>query len=232
MDFLQNKRVAVIGHTFGIGKEIYEICKFNKAKTVDGFSRSNGYNILHEDANPLISKIIKEDYDIVFNNVFAPKLQTKVLKVLHQQWKDRSGKVVINTGSCSAYYSIGAANYEHDKLEQADYCIAAGRDYPSKNKCRLHNVSLGWVRSNLTEGIDDKWLLDTYEVALILVNLVNDKPYIISEMVVNSPYPDDITFKRMATTARLNASASLQDSIDLVRVGAVAENALLLKWQL
>ena len=51
-------------------------------------------------------------------------------------------------------------------------------------------------------------------------------------MVVNSPYPDDMTFKRMAMTARLNASASLQDSIDLVRVGAVAENALLLKWQL
>ena len=187
MEMLKGTKVAVTGHTSGIGKEIYEYCQFHGA-LVKGYSRSNGFDLKEGTGDTIINAILRDDPDIVFNHAWYPRAQNKILKILHTQWVDRE-KVIINTGSATCYYSIGASIYESDKAELRDYCIAKATDYPYKNKCRLHNVSMGWTNSKILDGVEDgEYFIDPYEAALVLINLAQPQNYIMSEVVCNGKF--------------------------------------------
>tara|TARA_B100001778_G_scaffold110137_2_gene90134 strand:+ start:3842 stop:4501 length:660 start_codon:yes stop_codon:yes gene_type:complete len=210
MEMLKGKKVAVTGHTSGIGKEIYDYCMFHGAE-VRGYSRSNGFNLSDSDGDHIINNILHWDADIFFNHAWVPRIQNKLLKILHTQWKSRDNKVIINTGSATCYFSIGADIYESDKAELRDYCIASAHDYPYKNKCRIHNVSMGWTNSGILDGVEDKEdFISPYEAALILINLVQPQNYVVSEICVNAlfkPMKDMVAVKNKATA---NVLASLQ----------------------
>ena len=187
MEMLKGTKVAVTGHTSGIGKEIYEYCQFHGA-LVKGYSRSNGFDLKEGTGDTIINAILRDDPDIVFNHAWYPRAQNKILKILHTQWADRE-KVIINTGSATCYYSIGASIYESDKAELRDYCIAKATDYPYKNKCRLHNVSMGWTNSKILDGVEDgEYFIDPYEAALVLINLAQPQNYVMSEVVCNGKF--------------------------------------------
>lgn len=187
MEMLKGTKVAVTGHTSGIGKEIYEYCQFHGA-LVKGYSRSNGFDLKEGTGDTIINAILRDDPEIVFNHAWYPRAQNKILKILHTQWADRE-KVIINTGSATCYYSIGASIYESDKAELRDYCIAKATDYPYKNKCRLHNVSMGWTNSKILDGVEDgEYFIDPYEAALVLINLAQPQNYIMSEVVCNGKF--------------------------------------------
>lgn len=187
MEMLKGTKVAVTGHTSGIGKEIYEYCQFHGA-LVKGYSRSNGFDLKEGTGDTIINAILRDDPDIVFNHAWYPRAQNKILKILHTQWVDRE-KVIINTGSATCYYSIGASIYESDKAELRDYCIAKATDYPYKNKCRLHNVSMGWTNSKILDGVEDgEYFIDPYEAALVLINLAQPQNYVMSEVVCNGKF--------------------------------------------
>lgn len=184
---LKGKRVAITGHTSGIGKEIYEYCQFSGAD-VKGYSRSNGFDLSNGTGDSVINDILRWDAEIVFNHAWFPRAQNKILKILHTQWKEKE-KVIINTGSATCYYSIGASIYESDKAELRDYCIAKAVDYPYKNKCRIHNVSMGWTNSKILEGVEDgEYFIDPYEAALVLINLILPQNYVMSEVVCNGKF--------------------------------------------
>ena len=212
MDFLRGKRIAVTGHTKGIGKEIYEICKFAGAETVDGLSRQTGFNLLELNGDTVINHIIHEDYDIVFNHAYIPDIQHRILKVLHTRWKNRPGKIIVNTGSTAAYYPSGLPIYEQNKLRIANYCIEAGREFPNQNQCRVHNISLGFTQSEWTEELESKYLIDAYDAALLIVNMAATNEYYVSEMVVHKPYPDDDTYSHMIRTASIVAGKDMETS--------------------
>ena len=187
MEMLKGTKVAVTGHTSGIGKEIYEYCQFHGA-LVKGYSRSNGFDLKEGTGDTIINAILRDDPEIVFNHAWYPRAQNKILKILHTQWVDRE-KVIINTGSATCYYSIGASIYESDKAELRDYCIAKATDYPYKNKCRLHNVSMGWTNSKILDGVEDgEYFIDPYEAALVLINLAQPQNYVMSEVVCNGKF--------------------------------------------
>lgn len=187
MEMLKGTKVAVTGHTSGIGKEIYEYCQFHGA-LVKGYSRSNGFDLKEGTGDTIINAILRDDPEIVFNHAWYPRAQNKILKILHTQWADRE-KVIINTGSATCYYSIGASIYESDKAELRDYCIAKATDYPYKNKCRLHNVSMGWTNSKILDGVEDgEYFIDPYEAALVLINLAQPQNYVMSEVVCNGKF--------------------------------------------
>ena len=59
-------KIAITGHSRGIGKELFDI--FKEDNQVEGFSRSNGYDISTQ--HQLISRSIK-DCDIFINNAWA-----------------------------------------------------------------------------------------------------------------------------------------------------------------
>ena len=176
---------------------------------VKGYSRSNGFDLKEGDGDKIINAILKDDPDVVFNHAWFPRAQNKILKILHTQWADRE-KVVINTGSATCYYSIGASIYEKDKAELRDYCIAKATDYPYKNKCRLHNVSMGWTNSKILDGVEDgEYFIDPYEAALVLINLVMPQNYIMTEVVCNGK------FKPLKQMVQLRDKATANVLLDL-----------------
>ena len=186
MEMLKGKKVGITGHTSGIGKEIYEYCQFHGAE-VRGYSRSNGFNMKDRDGDHIINDLLRWDCDIFFNHAWYPRVQSKLLKILYKQWKDKE-KVIINTGSASAYYAVGASIYESDKAELRDFCVARAISYPHENKCRLHNVSMGWTNSRYLTNVEDgKYWIDPYEAALVLINLAQPQNYMMTEVVKVTP---------------------------------------------
>ena len=93
MEMLKGTKVAVTGHTSGIGKEIYEYCQFHGA-LVKGYSRSNGFDLKEGTGDTIINAILRDDPEVVFNHAWYPRAQNKILKILHTQWADRE-KVII-----------------------------------------------------------------------------------------------------------------------------------------
>jgi hypothetical protein len=211
MDMLRGQRVAVTGHTSGIGLEVYQYCLHHGAD-VRGYSRSNGFDLM-KGGDDVLNDILKFDADIVFNHAWVPRVQNKIQKILHTQWKKHNNKVVISTGSATSYYSIGSDIYENDKTELREYSIQAAVSYPHTNKCRLHNVSMGWTNSAILDGVEDgEYFIDPYEAALILINLAQPQNYVVSEILVNAKFKplEDMTLLRDKATA--NVLTSLEKS--------------------
>lgn len=209
MEMLKGKKVAVTGHTSGIGKEIYQYCQFHGA-LVKGYSRSNGFDLKEGTGDKIINAILRDDPEIVFNHAWYPRAQNKILKILHTQWVKKE-KVIINTGSATCYYSIGASIYESDKAELRDYCIAKATDYPYKNKCRLHNVSMGWTNSKILNGVENgEYFIDPYEAALVLINLAQPQNYVMSEVVCNGKFKPLKDMVRVRDKATQNVLTDLQ----------------------
>ena len=90
-------KVALTGHTSGLGQAIY--AQLSNKYTVSGYSRSNGFDIgvCADQLVPLIT-----DYDIFINNAYHPTGQTELLKRMYHVWKDQP-KLIINIGSSSAH---------------------------------------------------------------------------------------------------------------------------------
>lgn len=193
------KKIAITGHTSGIGYSIDAILSltYNKADiNIRGYSRRNGYNLAEQDGNKVIDALLEYDPDVVFNNAYYPKVQNKILKVLYKEWADRE-KVIINTGSISGYlsgvYQDGKESYVSDKKELAQECVANSFNYPGINKTRVHCVSFGFVDTALLtprsgQTINKQNMIDCDEAALILIDLMEEKPYYIAEQVINSRY--------------------------------------------
>lgn len=195
---MKQRKVGVTGHTSGIGKEIFDYLQF-KGNDVRGYSRANGFNMADQQGDKIINDILRNDLDVVFNNAWYPRVQCKIMKVLHAQWKDREDKYIINTGSGSIYQpGLTGDVYNFDKKELADYSIEASFDWPYINKCRCMTVSLGWTNTPMV-GEHDSFITG-YEAALILLNLMHEQNYIIPEIVVgNKQLPtDEITAIRDA----------------------------------
>ncbi len=208
MDKLYDKKIAVTGHTSGIGKEVFEYCQFN-GWNVRGYSRSNGFNIAEDAGNTVINALLRWDVDVLFNNAWYPRVQCKILKILHNQWKDED-KCIINSGSATAYYPFNkdrVSEYEKDKRELRDYCIASAKKYPWQNRCRVHNVSLGWVETQLTGK--DETFMSAYEAALILVNLMQPQDYLVPELLVTSKGREPSHMKLLQDRATDNMMESL-----------------------
>ena len=85
-------KIAITGHTDGIGKWIYD-----NNDDVIGFSRSNGYNICFEDDRKRIVDTVL-NCDVFINNACDKYGQAYMLQDLYKAWKD-SRKHIITVGS-------------------------------------------------------------------------------------------------------------------------------------
>ena len=89
-------KIALTGHTKGIGKSIYDWF-LGDAEEILGFSRSNGYDIKDKSDR---EKIIKEvsDCNVFINNAHEEFAQVHMLNELYNSWKEMQGKIIINIG--------------------------------------------------------------------------------------------------------------------------------------
>ena len=208
-------KIAITGHTSGIGESIYDILTLTSGYSVDkldikGYSRSNGWNLAENNGALLIEELVDFDPDIFFNNAWHPGVQNTMCKKLHKKWKDQH-KVIVNTGSITAYvpHTILDENnvYAQDKKALADYCVQQSFMYPYENKCRLINFSWGFVETGIVQsGLDvsKQSLIDSMGAAEIMVEhsenaWLKKENWSQPEVIINSTYysqeEQDRTFK-------------------------------------
>lgn len=131
-------KIAITGHTKGIGKAIVERLQF-KAEFV-GYTRSGGQNI--RDASTVGKLIVDSGADVFINNAHLGFNQVALLHEVFAQWKNLP-KLIINISSDSA---DGIKAHEHIyATEKAALNHAALQLSSLQSKCRVTTLRLGYV---------------------------------------------------------------------------------------
>ena len=139
-------KIAVTGHTSGIGKAIYDLL-VEQGHEVVGFSRQTGFDLLKLKTNDTDKEeIVKfamslNDYDIFINNACYEFMQVELLYALYNEWK-KFDKTIINIGSVSGDKSKGEPHeYQIHKVALDKAC----QQLETMGKCKVVNVRPGWV---------------------------------------------------------------------------------------
>jgi hypothetical protein len=91
-------RVAITGHTSGIGFHIAEVLQKDGNEVV-GFSRSQGWDISDPVTQDLIvQNVVEGDFDVFINNAHYKYAQSEILAKLHPYWEGKK-KTIVNIGS-------------------------------------------------------------------------------------------------------------------------------------
>jgi len=107
-------KVVITGHTYGIGKALYDSFKAAEWEVV-GLSRSNGYDI---DAD--FDKVVEAatGADLFINNAYRDKQQTRLVHAL----KNKVKKMIVMGSVSRLYPELIHTDYVHDKQELAEAC--------------------------------------------------------------------------------------------------------------
>ena len=168
----ENKnKIAITGHTKGIGKAIADLYAKKNYK-VKGFSRTNGYD-MSADQDSMIEEI--RDCDLIVLNAHAGREQLNLLKKIYSRYHDEPKKVVVITSTSGTQQGID------EDFENKNY----------KEYCKHKNELIGYV-SDLQEELFYK-KMSVYDVCPDVVDtemtkgLWNDlpklKPHEVAEAV-------------------------------------------------
>jgi hypothetical protein len=132
-------KIAITGHTQGIGKRAYDrLCP-----NIIGFSRSNGYDI----TNPTDrERIIEESNhcDIFINNATAEFGQTLLFLELFNNWQYQN-KTIINVGSRIAEIKILPKDRQDLLKYQAEKLILKEMTNRVSGLCKIKYKWFGYV---------------------------------------------------------------------------------------
>ena len=194
------KRIAITGHSSGIGKHIYDKLKSDKSYDVSGYSLDNDYNI--EDSQKIIDACI--DDDIFINNAFYNWSQIDILFKLYSEWQDKN-KVIINIGSVVGdTKNPWQEKYQIQKKTLENAC----KQLQPLGRCKIINVKLGWVDSEMMDSwLDGKSLPDNFKILKpdnvldILLYIINQPSNICIKEIAIEPWPSKELFKKFNPTA-------------------------------
>lgn len=135
-------RIAITGHTSGIGKGLYDF--YGKNHQVLGFSRSNNYDI-KESSNEIVEQI--KNCDVFVNNAYSNFSQVELLFTVWEQWHNED-KLIINVNSMICQiswpyeYHHLVSKYKIHKLS-LDRAVKELQQTPSR--CQVSQIELGFV---------------------------------------------------------------------------------------
>jgi NAD(P)-dependent dehydrogenase (short-subunit alcohol dehydrogenase family) len=154
-------KVAVTGHTRGIGKAISQVF-VNHKHDVTGFSSSNGYDIgTQEIRDSIIAQ--SQNLDVFVNNAYHPTGQSLLLQSIIESWKE-TDKLIINISSKMVFYpGTGFEDYVSAKKEQNKI---VEKTFLS-NRPKVLNILLGAVDTDMAKV----WLSDKIDPT-ILANFI------------------------------------------------------------
>jgi len=95
-------KIAITGHTKGIGKSLYDTLSLSH--TVKGYSKSKGYDITKKTDRSWILKEVNE-YDVFINNAYDDFAQSSMLYELWTDWHTKE-KTIITIGSDVTLYDL------------------------------------------------------------------------------------------------------------------------------
>jgi NAD(P)-dependent dehydrogenase (short-subunit alcohol dehydrogenase family) len=178
-------KIALTGHTSGIGKALYDI--LSQEHEVVCFSRSNGYDIKYDIT---IEKIVQGslDCDVFINNAYYSLSQVYILNKLWTFWARDKSKTIVNISSLSKYPGVSGNQSGYSAHKAALSHQAFLLMFKGNRKCRMINVNPGYVESKMTEGVDAN-MLTAPECAEQIAHAINLPQHIeIGELSLWRPY--------------------------------------------
>lgn len=146
------KKVAITGHTKGIGKCLYNVFLENGYE-VTGFSRATGYDISEKNHREMILNQI-QNFDIFINNAYSPRAQLDLLTKVTELWAGKD-RVIVNLNSKTRLISNPPdflKEYAKDKQHQHDYVISQHhRGLP-----QLIDITVGLVDTEMSKVFESK----------------------------------------------------------------------------
>ena len=161
-------KIAVTGHTAGIGLAIVNLLK--KDHTIIGFSRTNGYNL--NDVDNIVSAA--EQSDVFVNNAYYKYQQCEILKQLSHRWQG-TNKHIINIGSTCVNYPRIESELDSDPWEYRDHKTALEKMFrklaKQPNACIISLISPGAVDTDMIRHLTVKKLspVDVAEATNLLI---------------------------------------------------------------
>jgi NADP-dependent 3-hydroxy acid dehydrogenase YdfG len=124
---MEFKSVAITGHTTGIGKGLYDYF-ISKGCTVQGFSKSNGYDI---SCNDDILEMLEQtkDFDLFINNAYYDDQQATIALQWHRVHYDKEHYIINMSSLGSSENIVHKLNIKNPQI--VEYGI---------NKMLLNNV--------------------------------------------------------------------------------------------
>ena len=115
----KKNKIAVIGHTKGIGKAICDLYKKKKYEVI-GMSRSNGHDIIH-DQEKIIENI--QGCDLVVLNAHADRGQLNLLKRIYGLYAFDKMRVAVITSTSGLDEEPDYSQFQiWDKFKYVQYC--------------------------------------------------------------------------------------------------------------
>jgi hypothetical protein len=141
------KKIAITGHTSGIGLNLFEVFAAN-GHEVTGYSRRTGADIEDPDVR---KRIIDEnaDCDIFINNAYSPNGQTKLLEELVAHW-DSQPKKIINVSSKLSFFELGKVSVLDDYIKQKSQQNEIIQQRFSTAYPQIMNVVIGLVDTHMS----------------------------------------------------------------------------------
>ena len=138
-------KVAITGHTRGIGKALSDAVKSYGWYTA-GFSKSTGYDIVTDHKRIADSA---EDCDVFVNNAYALNGQVDMFESIFSLWRQQK-KTIINIGSRSKYYRLGeTTSREYTKEKQRLHEVSMEKILYTDKQCRIININPGFVDTDM-----------------------------------------------------------------------------------
>lgn len=181
-------KIAITGHTSGVGQGIYEFYKKHKHEVL-GFSRTNGYDI-NRDSHKIVEDA--KDSDIFINNAYYDFSQIDILFKLWEQWHDKE-KIVININSVIHLISYPYtyhpyfSRYKVHKLS-LDRAVRELQQTPSK--CQVSQITPGYIETeSLIEAFKSKKKLSVKDIVEMVDFIITSKSnFKVHNIVVGEVY--------------------------------------------
>jgi len=155
-------KVAITGHTSGLGKALHE---FYPGAMV--FSRSNGFNIKQPESIALKA----HDCDVFINNAHDGFCQVQLLYILYNLWKHHD-KTIVCISSNSADGTKDHPNLYSTEKRALDHACEQLNNIPG-TKCKIVCIKPEYIdtpRVGYVQGVNK---IETKELAQFIFNLIN-----------------------------------------------------------
>lgn len=161
-------KIALTGHTSGIGKELH-----NLYPDAICFSRSNGFDIAN---NHIRNSIVEKSQicDVFINNAYAGNAQQELLSCFWEQWKNKD-KIIINISSRAADYSTNNS-YQHYNYASYKHALENTSLYMAQLQmpCKVICVKPGYVDTPAITNVVSK-KITAIDVANFIKSLIEIK---------------------------------------------------------
>ena len=171
-------KIAVTGHTSGIGKSIYKVFEKN-GHQVEGFSLSNGFNIA-TDLDKIVDKIL--EFDVFVNNAYHPTGQYALLEKVYSLWTGQN-KSIINVSSKQSRRDLEWSQDYIDAKRKQNIFIdqKITRAYP-----KILNVLPGLTDTLMAEVLESETKMNPDELADLVYYLWSHPKLHIQEITVDA----------------------------------------------